>query len=195
MQLGVEASRLGTALHAYCEFDCNDQEYPYNPEITREIEQYESFKRSSFVTERKLIPYRTELNVSYGFRDSINVCAGQIDCLYVDCNQKYYIVDFKRVASKHALDPKEMGFRGECGVPPVAGHIPKTHYQSYSLQTSIYNVMLCHSHGIDVEDRMYLLRMHDDRDTYELVKCSDLREEARQALSHEHRRLVNTKGK
>ena len=47
---------------------------------------------------------------------------------------------------------------------------------------SFYNLMLAQTHGIDVHDRMYLLRMHADRDQYEMVQCSDLREEAKVLL-------------
>ena len=49
-----------------------------------------------------------------------------------------------------------------CALPPIA-HLPGTHFQKYSLQTSIYNVELHQTHGIDAGERMYLLRMHTDR--------------------------------
>eukprot|EP00966_Prymnesium_polylepis_P036715 852012-Prymnesium_polylepis.1 len=50
--------------------------------------------------------------------------------------------------------------------------------------------MLENTHGIDVGDRMYLLRMHGDRNAYELVQCRDLRDEAREALRSEADRLA-----
>lgn len=68
--------------------------------------------------------------------------------------------------------------------------LPDTYFQKYSLQTSIYNLMLHDTHGIDAEDRMYILRMHEDRDKYELVQCADLRSKARKALKSEHERLA-----
>ena len=86
----------------------------------------------------------------------------------------------------------ERGFKGACGKAPVAEHLPDTHFTKYSLQTSIYNLMLAATHGIDVEERMYLVRMQADRDTYELVKCADLRHEARTVLREEHRRLIQS---
>ena len=105
----------------------------------------------------------------------------------MDKDGNYYLFDFKRVAKNHKLDPKEKGFTPNRNTPPACGlgpmaHLPDTHYQKYSLQTSMYNLMLLNLHGIDVGDRMYLLRVHADRDAYELVPCRDLREEARAAL-------------
>ena len=67
----------------------------------------------------------------------------------------------------------------------------------YSLQTSIYNLMLQQTHGIDVGKRMYILRMHTDRKgkypgkpEYELVQCRDLRSEACELLRLEEERLA-----
>ena len=190
-RLGEDASRLGTKLHLHCEYDCNQEPLPVGEdmsEIAKEIEQYECFKVSAFCRERGLVPYRTELTVAWRVGEG-NVCAGQIDALYVDTAGHYYIVDFKRVVAKHALDPDELGFRGATGIGP-ARHLADTHYQKYSLQTSIYNIMLHQTHGIDAVQNMYLLRMHDDREEYELVKCADHREVARQVLALEHSRLV-----
>lgn len=127
--------------------------------------------------------------------DGQSVSAGQIDALYVDKDGLHYLFDFKRVAKNHKLDPEEKGFTPGRGMPPACGlgpmaHLPDTHFQKYSLQTSIYNLMLENTHRVDVGDRMYLLRMHADRDGYELVKCRDLRAEAKTALQSEAARLA-----
>ena len=53
----------------------------------------------------------------------------------------------------------------------------------------LYNVMAEQTHGVDCGDRMFLLRMHDDRATYELIQCADLRTEARAVLASESARL------
>ena len=170
------------------------QAAPLCPEIAKEIAQFEAFKASDFYTSRGLRPYRTELCVGWR-HDGRSVSAGQIDALYVDKDGLYYLFDFKRVAKNHKLDPEEVGFRAgrdadpACGLGPMA-HLPDTHFQKYSLQTSIYNLMLLNLHGKDVEDRMYLLRMHADRAAFELVLCRDLRSEAREALRVEEERLV-----
>jgi hypothetical protein len=190
-RLGEEASRLGTLLHLTCEYDCNGEPLPDGTdvsEIPTEVEQYECFKASAFYRNLGLTPFRTELTVAWRVGE-MNVCAGQIDALYVDKDGHYYIVDFKRVVAKHVLSPDEQGFRGAMGLGPAA-HLADTHFQKYSLQTSIYNIMLHQTHGVDAGQNMYLLRMHDDREAYELVKCADHREVARKVLAIEHARLV-----
>ena len=170
------------------------QAQPLNTEISKEIAQFKAFKASPWATTRGLRPVRTEVCV--GWRaDGRSVSAGQIDALYVDKHGQHYLFDFKRVAKNHKLDPKEKGFTPGRGTPPACGlgpmaHLPDTHYQKYSLQTSIYNLMLANTHGVDVGDRMYLLRMHADRNAYELVQCRDLRAEAREALQSEAVRLA-----
>ena len=170
------------------------QAHAPSPEISKEIAQFEMFKASKWATDLGLRPYRTELCVGWraGGR---SVSAGQIDALYVDKAGLYYLIDFKRVESKNILDPKKpatkRGFKGACGLPPI-DHVPDTHYQHYSLQTSIYNLMLKQTCGrdYDVGDRMYLVRMHADRAEPEHVLCADLRAEAKLLLEAEHARLV-----
>ena len=73
---------------------------------------------------------------------------------------------------------------GECSA------IPDTHFHKYSLQCSIYAVMLMHSHGFDVGDRLYLVRMHKDRHSSQVVHCQDWRSVARSVLQTEHARLI-----
>ena len=107
----------------------------------KEVAQFNAFKASPWYTSRQLKPVRTELCVGWRV-DGQSVSAGQIDALYVDKDGLYYLLDFKRVAKHHKLDPKEKGFTTGRGVPPACGlglmaHLPDTHYQRYSLQTSI----------------------------------------------------------
>ena len=54
---------------------------------------------------------------------------------------------------------------------------------------TVRGVRVAQTHGFDCSDRMYLLRMHADRDTFELVKCADLRREAAAVLALECERL------
>jgi hypothetical protein len=192
--LGAEASRLGTALHLHCEYALNEQSLPRDSDIETEIVQFESFLASPLARQLELRPVRTELCVAYRLGGRV-VSAGQIDALFIDKNGLYYIVDFKRVAKHHKLDPKEKGFTPDrATIPPRTGlgalsHLPDTHFQKYSLQTSVYNLMLLDTHNIDVADRMYLLRCHSDRAAYELVKCGDLRAEAKKILEIESQQL------
>lgn len=189
---GKEASALGTALHLYCEQVLNrdpvdENEVPAVPDqrVVKEASQIDAFLASEFG--KTLTPYRTELTV-FLEREGIIVCAGQIDALMRDAKGNFYIFDWKRVKPEHRIDKYEPGFRGRCGKGVVA-HMPDTKHSQYSLQTSIYAHLLRSSHGIDVGDRMYLVRVHDGLDTYELVKCTDLRDEAEDILDDEFNRL------
>ena len=55
--------------------------------------------------------------------------------------------------------------------------------------------MLMHSHGFDVGDRLFLVRMHVDRDSYELVQCCDWRPVAQSLLQSEYVRLITKRRK
>jgi hypothetical protein len=177
----------------HCEYALDEQSLPRDAEIEKEIVKFESFLASPWVQPLELRPVRTELCVAYRPGGRV-VSAGQIDALYVDKDGLYYILDFKRVAKHHKLDPKGKGFTPNRDTPPATGlgalsHLPDTHFQHYSLQTSVYNLMFLDTHNIDVADRMYLLRCHSDRPAYELVKCGDLRAEAKTILEIELRQL------
>jgi hypothetical protein len=109
--------------------------------------------------------------------------------LYRDKKGAYYLIDWKRTTHNHVLDPNERAYGDRRGLGPM-NHLPDTDYHKYSLQTSAYNLMLRSTHGIDVEDRMFLVRVHEDRDTYQLVPCRDLRTEAQTMLDNELVRLT-----
>lgn len=202
---GNTAKTLGTALHLYAELRMNQPDatfgrplapsvfeppHPsYDPEIAAEVEQFERFMQSKFVIEEGLRPYRTELTTWYS-KNGTAVVAGQIDALLVDKRGRYYIFDWKRVASKKVLSasarPQMRRVEVEGGrwaYRPVMGEraaadIAVTDHNKYSFQTSMYAVMLKQSHDIDVGDRLYLVRMHSDRPEYELIRCTDFRAQA-----------------
>ena len=139
-------------------------------------------------------PYRSELNVAYRDEAGVVVCAGRIDALYVDGEGRVYLLDFKRVDPKHKLSERARGFFGAMGVG-AAAHLADTHFNRYSLQLSCYALMLQQSHGVDVGERLYLLRMHRAAKAFELVQCRDLRRKARAVLAAEHERLVAARKK
>lgn len=191
-KLGEAASRLGTLFHLYAEFVENDEidEAPTDAfsEISHEVRQYHAFKESEWATSLGLEPVRTELCVFHRVAN-LNVCAGQVDMLYRGSDGLYYLMDWKRTAKHHTLNASDKAYADRRGLGPMA-HLPDTDFQRYSLQTSTYNRMLFTTHGIDVGERMFLVRVHADRGEYELVKCRDLRVEAQAMLDGEHRRLV-----
>lgn len=202
---GHEAKTLGTALHLYAELRMNQADATfgapvapstieparpsYDPKIASEVEQFERFLQSDFAIGRGLRPYRTELTTWYA-KDGKPVVAGQIDALFVDDANQFYIIDWKRVAKKKDLSARARHSTrrvevdgGRWVYKPVMGQGPAadiavTEHNKYSFQTSMYAVMLKQSHGIDVGDRLYLVRMHNDRADYELIHCTDFRAQA-----------------
>ena len=136
--LGEDASRLGTAFHLHAELAANRVAADVPRELRKEVEQFEAFLRSDFVQSAGLRPYRTELSVAWRV-DGHAVSAGQIDMLYQSRDGGFTIVDFKRVASKHSLEPWASSY-GKYGKPPLE-EVPDAPFWRYSLQQSLYNVM------------------------------------------------------
>ena len=132
--LGKEAAQLGTALHLYLELLANRVHSAVPHKLRTEVGQFEAFARSDFVCRTGLQPYRTELTVAWR-EPGRAVSAGQIDLLYRARNGLVTMVDFKRIASKHALVPWARAFGGAYGAPPV-DELPNTPFWRYSLQLS-----------------------------------------------------------
>lgn len=212
---GEEACRLGTLFHLYCEL-LWDQEVtsidelrkdkqslwmePKYEEVTKEIDQYHEFLQSEWVRSRRNFrKYRSELSIHYT-RDGVPACAGQIDGLYVyderDDNgvdkPVFLMIDYKRIKAEKNLSRHKRPFRDEngpkMGKGPMA-HFPDIEFYHYSLQQSIYTVMLKACTGIDVTGQCYLLRVHCDLDQYQLIKCDDLIQVAQEVLEAEHRHI------
>ena len=191
---GKKASDFGTKMHLYAEqvlnWDAEDgSPHPTaHPDVQVEGLQFDAFMKSDFVTQRQLEPIRTELTVFY-MRGGTVVTAGQIDALFRSkLNGAYYILDWKRIKPDKRIDANAHAFSNGVG---LASSIPDTPHYHYSLQTSIYSLMLRESHGIDAKDNMYLVRMHADcPQGYELVKCTDLRTLAEQVLMKEYASLT-----
>ena len=89
-QAGSEASRLGTELHRYCEFELNGTPVAPPPELEAEVKQYHAWRQSPVVVEYELRPIRTELTVAWRVGECV-VCAGQIDALFADKHGYYYV--------------------------------------------------------------------------------------------------------
>ena len=102
---------------------------------------------------------------------------------------EFFLIDWKRVNKKHELTPNAQPFANRYGFGECSA-IPDTHFHKYSMQCSIYATMLNHSHGIDVGARLYLVRMHVDRRSYQVVHCRDWRSVARSLVQAEHARLM-----
>jgi hypothetical protein len=97
------------------------------------------------------------------------------------------MVDFKR--TKKRIDANPSSAFGRTGTGPVS-HVPDTAFHKYSLQQSVYALMLEQTHGLRCDGGLFLLRMHAEIETYEMVQCVDMKAEAKALLLHEHTRLL-----
>lgn len=198
------AAPLGTKMHAAIELHLNKYPDPtwransiigehtagYQEGVEPELAQFDDWMKSDPLA-ATLVPFRTELSVFY--RDVLNdgypTCAGQIDGLYKNDKGEFVIVDWKRVKPKYGLTRYEKAFRNETGHAPEVNHLPRTKFFEYSMQQSLYSVMMKQTFGWDAGDRLYLLRMHEELGTYQLVKCADLRAEGTKLLEKESARI------
>ena len=188
-ETGALATRLGTELHLYVERLLNSEECLAPPQcINQEAKQFDEFLLSRFIEEHDLSVFRTELIVWFKI-DDILVAAGQIDAVFKG-SEGYYLFDWKRVHPKKDVSQAARAFQDRNGIGP-ARCIPDTTHHRYSLQLSLYAKMLLMSYGLNVEDRMYLLRMHCNLNTAELVHCTDLRDVADEILHAEYRSILN----
>ena len=173
-QKGAVAAAKGTAVHAFAEDYMNVKRKWGSPSVKwplaflPEAEQIVDFVRT--LETRGLppacgpaAPYWAELIVWWEHASTNRaVVAGTIDALFrstADRN-KFTLVDWKTThkAIEHGTLDK------------------------FSLQTSLYAEMLLQTHGIDVEDRMFIVRVRDDLDAYDCVKCTNVRAKARALL-------------
>ena len=192
--VGAEASRKGTLLHTYCErvFNLAPGHSPLShvgyEDIVQEVNQFEAFLCSDFVKRHSLEPFATELLVWYTRNNDI-VSAGQVDALMRStATGDLFLIDWKRVACKHDLLSDVGPYEDRFGFG-VCWAVPDNKFHKYSLQCSIYALMLQHSHGYDVGRRCFLVRMHSDRANYQIVRCHDWRSVAQSLLEGEHKRL------
>lgn len=197
------ASVLGTELHRLTELLVNifydDNAWRRRPVIpiefhnehtatvAKEYEQILDWAASPWVAEHNLVPFRSELSVIWRNNRDLCVAAGQIDGLFVneDDPTDFYILDWKRVKPKKMLTVYERAFKNRRA--ERFPHIPDTDYHSYSMQLSLYAVMMEQSHGYKIkkngEKRMYLVRVHKDLGQHQLVECADYTREALELLS------------
>jgi hypothetical protein len=185
----VAARDHGTGVHLCVELHMNRFPGPewrehsftegeYDEKYLPELKQLDDWARSD--DSKNLIPFRTELSTIW--RNGL--VAGQCDLLMYDTVRKRFVlIDLKRVKGKYSLLPTEQGYKGKCGLSgPMKGKQESNH-NIYSLQLSMYSVMIAHSHGWDAGNEIYILRVHgEDRATYQWVKCTDFTKEAVEIL-------------
>ena len=188
-EAGAVATRLGIELHVYAERFLNSTVYlPPSQNIVKEAKQFNEFLSSEFVKEHDLVIFRTELIVWFKMND-VTVSAGQIDAVFKG-RVGYYIFDWKRVDVKKDMTHFARAYQDRTGFG-AAANLPDTRHHRYSLQLSIYARMLYSTYGLDVGNRLYILRMHADLSAAELVHCTDLRKIADEVLRDEYLHLLH----
>ena len=138
--------------------------------------------------ERKWQPFRTELSVFYeanaphdSIDDVVVPCAGQIDCLFRDEDGRLVIVDLKRTDKK--LDDDEPPYGHKRCAAPMENEWASD-FNKYSLQISMYSVMLKNQLGIEVgEENRFLLQVHPSMEEAKLIKCKCFDSEATSILN------------
>lgn len=161
---GKIASGRGTKLHKRIENFYN--EVPDEPcELTDTPFGY--FLNFHETIKDRLEPYRTEWSI---FRDDIKL-AGQLDMLYKvkgsDC--EYALYDWKCVQEIKLENRFEKG-NGKLN------HLDHCNYNHYSIQLNVYKRLLETLYNLSIVE-MFLVILHPDNDTYQLVKVEDMKSE------------------
>lgn len=119
------AAPLGTAMHLWIEL--------YLAGLDQEPDSPETVQFKLWWDAEKKVALRTELIVWWE-NDGRVVCAGQIDALLDD----FTLLDWKRVEKDLSPTSRVYSYAQN----PIIEHIPDTKYHRYSLQLSMYWVMM-----------------------------------------------------
>jgi hypothetical protein len=115
-----------------------------------------------------LVPYRTEWLI---YDDEVKM-SGSIDMVYENLDDgTLSIYDWKRCKS---ID-KTNGWN-KFAITECISHLPDSNFWHYSLQLNTYKTILERNYGKRVSD-MYLVRLHPDSTTYQLLKVPVLENE------------------
>ena len=173
------ANKLGTIMHHAFELTLNGESMPtaYSDggadDVTKEMHDFQCF-RSAF---SKLKPHRTELCVYGCDAERRPIIAGQIDFVASKKDGSYVIIDFKRTDHNLRYDAFAFGRKMQ-GV--LNGYASNDHIR-YSFQTSIYSLLFSDLTGKPVTEK-WLLQVHPNLDSYNLIKCTNFEAEAKQML-------------
>lgn len=116
----------------------------------------------------QLVPYRTEWLIY----DKEVKLSGSIDMVYENLNDgTLSIYDWKRCKS---ID-KTNGWN-KFAITECISHLPDSNFWHYALQLNTYKTILERNYGRRVAD-MYLVRLHPDSSTYQLLKVPVLENE------------------
>ena len=173
--LWTSANELGTKLHKRLEAHLNDEDEP--DDGVTDIEWQILNNGLAQLQRLGWVPRRTELSLWWERQsDGKVVCAGQIDALFSDVQGNLVLVDLKR--TDHDLSADVIPFREKTCRPPLERFYAND-FIKYSLQLSIYAVMLEQRTGIEIApDRRWLLQAHPSKSDLVWTMCRCLDEEA-----------------
>lgn len=178
--LWSNSSVLGTTLHRRFEASLNEATEPDDGETDVEWRMVER----AVLPKQALgwVPRRTELSLWWEREsDRKVVCAGQLDALFTDAQDELVIVDLKR--TDHNLSPDASSY-GKTFKSEVLSDVDLTDFNKYSLQTSIYCVMMEQRTGLPTPTRnRFLLQAHPSMDAAKWIECRNFDAEARALLN------------
>jgi ATP-dependent exoDNAse (exonuclease V) beta subunit len=146
----LEASTLGTAMHANIERFYNGEEH------IKEGKEWELFEQ--FHADHKhLKPYRTEMTIF----DTYLKIAGSIDMLFHDpaVENGLIIMDWKR--SKEVRTSNKW----QKGTHPATVAVQDCNYNHYSLQMGLYKAILQRNYGFTITG-MFIVVLHPNQEKY-----------------------------
>lgn len=120
-----------------------------------------------------LVPYRTEWLI---YDEQVKI-SGSIDMVYENPDGSLSIYDWKRCAKIEKTNGFDKWATTEC-----ISHIPDSNFWHYALQLNTYRAILERNYGKRVTE-LYLVRLHPDSKTYELLKVPILEEEMRELFN------------
>ena len=177
----LDANRLGTQLHRRLEGLLNGEEMSDDgetdvewPGVLGAVEELRSIGA---------LPFRTELSVFWKRSDGVVVCAGQIDVL-MKCGDgdsvEFVMIDLKR--TDKPLSANERPFDDKMCLAPLDNKFANE-FHKYSLQMSMYAIMLKQCTGIDVfPENRFLMKAHPLIEKTDMVACACFDSEAREIL-------------
>ena len=176
-----ERARQGTYFHeSVCEKFYNNLPIDHgDPEIKDLVPKFNKFAEDH----THLEPYRTEWLV---FDISVRV-SGSIDMIFKEPCGNLSIYDWKKV--DHILEPDgsepkkyKRIFKKDQHKRRTPNDLQKkSKLVKYSLQLGVYKWILEHNYDVKIKD-LFLIRFHENLDTYEKIRCFDLDNEVEQIM-------------
>lgn len=176
-----DANRLGKQLHARLEAYVNGS--PTQADKETDVE-FEGVKRA--VDDAALTfgwsPYRAELSLFWTDSEGKPTVCGQADALFCTADGALVVCDLKR--TEHDLSIGKIPYGDVACAAPQLEHLYANENCRYSLQTSIYCVMLHQRTGVTIApENRWLLQAHPSMPKAVWTRCRCLDEEAREILA------------